>query len=112
MKRGDVWWASLSDPQGSAAGYRRPVVIVQADSFNVSNINTVIVVPLTTNLRLADAPGNVTVTAAQSGLPKESVANVSQILTVDKRFLTEFVGEVPPKVLQRVEAGMRMVLAL
>jgi mRNA interferase MazF len=112
MKRGEIWWASLPEPSGAMPGYRRPVLIVQADAFTRSRIQTVIVMALTTNLRLAEAPGNVLLTAAQTGLPRDSVANVSQIITIDKAFVTELVGTVPGKVLQRVEDGLRLVLAL
>lgn len=112
MNRGEIWWTSLPDPAGSGAGYRRPVLIVQADAFNRSRINTVIVVSLTTNVRLSQAPGNVLVQTSQSGLPKDSVANVSQLLTIDKGFLTEFVAAIPPKLLRRIEDGLKLVLAL
>ena len=89
MQRGEVWWTSLPDPIGSAPGYRRPVLIVQADTFNRSRINTVIAVVLTSNLRLAVAPGNVRLSARDTALPKDSVANVSQVITVDKSLLTD-----------------------
>lgn len=112
MRRGEIWWASLPEPAGSMPGYRRPVIIVQADSFNVSRIATVVVVPLTTNLRLARAPGNFLLTAKQSGLARDSIVNVSQILTVDKSFLTEPAGQLQLKTLKRIEDGLRMVLAL
>lgn len=112
MDRGTVWWASLPDPVGSMPGYRRPVLVVQADSFNRSRIETVLVVILTSNLRLAAAPGNVLLPARVTGLPKDSVANVSQIITVDKSLLTEEVGQLSPKDMLRVEAGLRLVLAL
>ena len=112
MRRGEIWWASLPDPEGSMPGYRRPVVVVQADSFNASRINTIIVVPLTTNMHLASAPGNLLLTAKQSGLSRDSVVNVSQIITVDKSFLTELVGQLSPKALTRLEDGLRMVLSL
>ena len=93
-------------------GYRRPVLVVQADSFNVSKINTVIVLALTSNLRLAKAPGNVLIKARQSQLPRDSVINVSQILTLDKNFLTDVVGAVNSRIMNRVEDGMRLVLSL
>lgn len=93
-------------------GYRRPVVVVQADSFNASLINTIIVVSMTTNMRLASAPGNLLLTAKQSGLSRNSVVNVSQIITVDKSFLTELVGQLSPKTLTRLEDGLRLVLSL
>lgn len=112
IKRGEIWWASLPEPRGSIPGYRRPVLIVQINAFNQSRIQTVVVVPLTTNLRLGQAPGNVEIQPAQAGLPKASVANVSQVTVLDKQFLTEYAGELPPRVLQRVENGLRLVLGL
>ena len=112
MNRGELWWASLPDATGSSPGYRRPILIVQADAFNASNIHTVVVAAVTTNLTLANAPGNVFVTEEQSGLPRDSVINVSQILTIDKSFLTDFVQALSAKKMQQVEAGMRLVLAL
>ena len=89
IERGQVWWADLGEPDGSEPGFRRPVLIVQSDAFNRRRIRTVIAVVLTANLRLVDAPGNVLVPAKASGLPKDSVANVSQVVTLDKNFLTE-----------------------
>ncbi len=112
IQRGEVWWAELPEPAGSAPGYRRPVLIVQANSFNRSRIQTVVAAVLTTNLRLADAPGNVLVTAEQTGLPKDSVVNVSQIITIDKSFLVEQAGELGSSEMVEVEAGLRMILAL
>ena len=92
ISQGDVCWASLQDPIGSEAGFRRPVVIVQGDSFNASRISSTVVVPLTSNERLAAAPGNVMLPAATTGLPKDSVANVSQIVAIDRELLPERVG--------------------
>ncbi|MPZ14728.1 MAG: type II toxin-antitoxin system PemK/MazF family toxin [Chloroflexi bacterium] len=112
MQRGEVWWASLADPRGSQAGFRHPVLVVQADSFNRSNISTVLVLVITSNLRLASAPGNVRLRRSDCGLPRESVINVSQVVTVDKRFLTERVGRVPPEVLAEVGSGLRLILGL
>ena len=112
MKRGEIWWADLPDPVASEPGYRRPLIVIQIDEFNRSRINTVVVVVLTTNLLLAKAPGNVLLTAAQTGLPKDSVANVSQVLTVDKFFLTEKAGKVRKPELLRVESGLRLVMGL
>ena len=94
MDRGDVWWASLPTPARSGPGYRRPVLVVQADAFNRSRIQTVVVVVLTSNLRLRAAPGNVLLKANETGLPKDSVANVSQVLTIDRSFLTEHAGRI------------------
>lgn len=112
MQRGEIWWAELPTPVASEPGYRRPVLIVQSDDFNRSRIRTVIVVALTTNLRLADAPGNVLVTTDETGLPQDSVVNVSQIITLDKSFLTQQVSQVSDRVMFLVEHGLRMVLAL
>jgi len=112
VKRGEIWWASLRVPRGSEPGYRRPVVILQSDAFNQSRIETVIVAAITTNTRLAAAPGNVALTRRQSQLPKDSVINVSQLLTVDKSFFTEKVGRLSAKQLAAVEQGVRLALAL
>lgn len=112
MKRGEIWWADLPDPMASEPGYRRPLIVIQADEFNRSRINTVLVVVLTTNLRLADAPGNVLLSAKVSGLPKDSVVNVSQVLTIDKGFLTEKIGKVTKSELNKIESGLRLILGL
>ena len=112
IQRGDVWWASLPEPVGSEPGYRRPLLIVQADSFNQSRIQTVLGVSLTTNLRLAEAPGNLLLTSRQTGLPKDCVANVSQIVAADRRVLTERVSVLPPPLMEKIEAGLRLVLGL
>lgn len=110
ISQGDVCWASLEDPIGSGAGFRRPVVIVQGDSFNASRISTAVVVPLTSNERLAAAPGNVVLPAGTTGLPKDSVANVSRIVAIDRVLLTERVGRLPASYLGRVIAGIDLVL--
>jgi mRNA interferase MazF len=110
--RGEIWWASLPDPLGSEPGYRRPVTIVQADVFTQSRIKTVIVVILTSNTRLAEAPGNVLLPHDATGLPKDSVANVSQIFTIDKTFLVERVGTLPEDLQDEVDEGLRTVLSL
>ena len=112
MIRGEIWWASLRAPSGSEPGYRRPILIVQADSFNRSKINTVIAVAITSNLRLAQAPGNVRLTKRQSGLKRDSVVNVSQVITLNKSFLTERVGRLPESKLREVDDGLRLVLGL
>ena len=93
VRRGEIWWASLATPQGPGPGYRRPILIVQSNEFNRSRIDTVIAAVITSNLILADAPGNIRIPARVSGLKKESVVNVSQIITVSKSYLTERVGE-------------------
>jgi len=110
MRRGEIWWASLPAPTGSGLGYRRPVLVVQSDAFNRSRIGTVIAVVITSNLRLAAAPGNVSLRKKDTGLPKNSVANVSQVLTLDRALLTKRVRVLPTSVLADVETGLRLVL--
>lgn len=112
IRRGEVWWAALAEPAGSEPGYRRPVVVVQCNEFNESRIQTVVVATLTTNLRLAAAPGNVLCGRSDTGLPKNSVINVSQILTINKARLTLRAGKLPGKLMQTVEDGLRSVLGL
>lgn len=112
MQRGEVWWADLEEPRGSAPGYRRPVLLVQADAFNRSRIQTVLAVVLTSNLRLVDAPGNVLVPKRLSGLSKDSIANVSQVVTVDRDVLTERAGKLTGPVLRAIDSGLRLVLDL
>ncbi|MDQ5908443.1 MAG: mRNA interferase MazF [Pseudomonadota bacterium] len=112
MMRGEVWWASLPDPVGSGPGYRRPVLVIQSKPFNESLIATVVVAVITTNLALGEAPGNVRLSKSESGLPKPSVVNASQIITIDKSLLTEKVKSLPGTVIQRVDEGLRLVLAL
>jgi len=112
VNRGEIWWAGLPHPRGSGPGYRRPVVIVQADSFNLSQIQTTIVAVITSNMQLAQAPGNVVLTRRQSRLPKQSVINVSQLITLDKSYLTERVGKLPSGQLLTLEDGLRLVLSL
>ncbi len=112
MKRGEVWWADLADPVGSGPGYRRPVLVIQSKPFNESRIATVIVAVITTNLALGEAPGNVRLSKSESGLSKPSVVNVSQVITIDKSILTEKVKSLPGAVVQRVDEGLRLALAL
>lgn len=112
VERGQIWWADLDAPEGSEPGFRRPVLVVQADAFNRSRIRTVVAVALTSNLRLVDAPGNVLIPAKASGLAKDSVANVSQVVTLDKDFLTDVAGRLRGESLADVEAGLRLVLGL
>jgi mRNA interferase MazF len=112
MRRGEIWWASLPEPAGSGPGFRRPLLIVSANSFNESRIRTVVAAVITSNLRLAEAPGNVRLPGRGTGLAKPSVVNVSQIITVDKSFLTERVGHLPPRVLIEVDEGLRLVLSV
>lgn len=112
MKRGEVWWAGLPEPSGSEPGFRRPVLILQSDDFNRSRINTVVAAAITSNTKLAMAPGNVLLSRRSVNLDRESVVNVSQIITLDKSFLTERVGKLQPAKLREVEEGVRLVLAL
>ena len=110
IAQGEVWWADLTDPAGSAPGFRRPVVVVQGDAFNASGLRTVVCVALTSNLRWADAPGNVMLPARATGLSKPSVANVSQLVTLDRSALTERAGRVSASSLELVLAGIDVVL--
>lgn len=112
IQRGEIWWASLPEPSGSEPGYRRPILVIQSDEFNRSRIATVIGVAITSNTRLAQAPGNVYLSHKVTGLSKDSVANVSQIVTIDRSFLTEKVGTIPDFLLEQVENGLRLVLEL
>ena len=112
MRRGEIWWASLPDPQGSGPGFRRPVLVIQDNPFNESRIRTVVVAAVSSNLRLAEAPGNVLLNEDESKLAKDSVINVSQILAVDKSFLTEQVSVLRADVMASVDAGLRLVLGL
>jgi mRNA interferase MazF len=110
ISQGEIWWADLPAPAGSGPGFRRPVVVVQGDALNRSRIATVVCVPLTSNLKWAGAPGNVSLTARVTGLPKDSVASVSQIVTVDKKLLTARIGKLPPSQLLLLLAGIDIVL--
>ena len=112
MRRGEIWWASLPTPAGSGPGYRRPVVLIQTNEFNESRIKTVVGVVITSNLRLAGAPGNVRCGRKETGLPRDSVVNVSQVVTVDKGLFLQRVGTIPTHVLTQVEEGLRRVLGL
>lgn len=112
MHRGEIWWASLPEPEGSEPGYRRPVLIIQSNEFTRSKINTVVAAVITSNLSIASAPGNVLLGIRSSGLPKESVVNISQLITVDKRFLTERIKAIDPQKMKEVEDGLRLILAI
>ena len=112
MNRGEIWWASLPDPVGSEPGYRRPVLIVQSDEFNRSTIRTVVCAAVTSNLNLATAPGNVRLSARASGLPKPSVVNVSQLLTIARTLLTERIKALDMSAMLQVEDGLRIVLSV
>ena len=110
ISQGEIWWADLASPTGSGPGYRRPVVIVQGDAFNRSALATVVVVPVTSALRWADAPGNVLLTSRSTGLDRDSVANVSQLVAIDRELLTERVGKVSRAKLELILAGIDIVL--
>jgi mRNA interferase MazF len=110
ISQGEIWWADLPAPAGSGPGFRRPVAIVQGDALNQSHIATVVCVPLTSNLKWGLAPGNVSLSTRVTGLPKESVANVSQIISLDKSLLTERVGKLPRPKLELLFSGIDLVL--
>jgi mRNA interferase MazF len=110
ISQGEVWWTDLGMPSGSAPGFRRPVIVVQGDALNRSRIATVVCVPLTSNLAWADASGNVLLSAAATGLPKDSVANVSQLLTLDKTVLTDRAGKIARPKIELLLSGIDVVL--
>ena len=110
ISQGEVWWADIGEPIGSATGFRRPVVVVQSDAMNRSRIGTVVCVPITSNLKWAKAPGNVLLKGNLTGLPKDSVANVSLIVSLDKGQLTECSGKLPRRKLKAVLNGIDVVL--
>ena len=112
IARGELWWADLGEGRGSAPAFRRPVLVVSSDAFNRSRIATVVCVTVSSNLRLADAPGNVLLDAATPGLDRPSVINVSQVVTLDKEDLIERIGRVDTGVLRSVAGGLRRVLGL
>lgn len=112
MQRGEIWWATLPAPPGSGPGGRRPVIVVQSDRFNRSRIRTDVIVVVTSNLALVDAPGNVHLPQSKSGLARDSVANVSQLLTVDKSLLTEYIETLPAELFAQIETGIKLVLEL
>jgi len=112
IRRGSIWWVDLGMPGGSEPGYRRPVLVVQSDNFNKSNIQTIIAAVITSNLRLSNAPGNVFLKKEESGLPKDSVINVSQIITINKEDLTDAIGTLGNRLMKKVEKGLKLVLAL
>ncbi len=112
MLRGEVWWADLGDPRGSGPGFRRPMLVVSSDAFNRSKIATVVCAVITSNLRLADAPGNVMLASGDGGLDRPSVVNCSQIVTLDKADLTERRGRLRNTQMRVVESGLRRVLNL
>lgn len=109
IRQGEVWWADLSEPSGSGPGFRRPILVVQGNPFNESKISTVVCIPLTSNLKWATAPGNLLLKKRVTGLPKDSVANVSQIISLDKSVLTEKCGRVPGSSLKQIFHGLNIV---
>ena len=112
MRRGEVWWANLPDPAGSGPGLRRPVVVIQSNAFNDSRISTVVVAVITSNLALAAAPGNVRINKSVSGLNKPSVINVSQVLTLDRKYLSRRARTLPSKVVNELNGGLILCLGL
>jgi mRNA interferase MazF len=112
IKRGEIWWAELPEPTASEPGYKRPLIVIQSNDFNSSNINTIIAVIITSNIRLAAAPGNILLPAAKSKLPKKSVVNVSQLITVDKSFFTEKIHTLSSRLMEQIDDGIRLVLKL
>lgn len=112
VRRGEIWLADLGEPRGSAPGFRRPILIIQGDEFNRSRIATVLAIVLTTNLRLVNAPGNVLLSAKAAGLPRDSVANVSQLVTLDRNDLEDRIGRLPTRLMAAVDAGLKLILAL
>ena len=111
-RRGEIWWADFGQPFGSEPGHRRPALVVQADAFNQSSIQTVLLIPLTKTLELASAPGNVLCRPHDTGLPRPSVVNVSQLAVADRRRLVEKAGTLPGRVMREVDEGMRLILGL
>ena len=112
IERGEVWWADLGEPRGSSPGFHRPIVIIQSDFFNKTRINTLIAAIIITNLRLANMPGNILLSKRASGLNEESVVNITQLFTIDRTDLLEFIGTLSAKKMEQVESGLRLVLSL
>ena len=112
MIRGELWWVDLGLPFGSEPGYKRPVIIIQNDFFNRSNINTIIIIPLTTNLLLADAPGNILVSKDESKLKKDSVIVLSQIKVIDRQRLIEKISKIDRKIMEKIDNNIMFVLGI
>ena len=112
IQRGEIWWAELPEPAGSEPAFSRPVLVVSSDDFNASNISTVLVAAITSNVHHAKYPGNVLLTRRDSGLPKKSVINVSQVVTLDKSRFAERVKKVSRRQMEKVESGLKLVLCL
>lgn len=112
IERGEIWWADLGEPRGSSPGLHRPIVIIQSEFFNRSQLNTLIAAIITTNLRLTNMPGNVSLSKRTSGLKEESVVNITRLFTVDRSDLLEFVGTLSGKKMEQIDDGLRLVLSL
>lgn len=112
INRGDIWWGDLPQPVGSGPGFRRPVLVVQSDRFNHSAINTIVIATISKNTKLANSQGNVLLTSRQSGLPRESVVNVSQLFTIDESLLIEFVFSISDKKMAQIDIGLKKILGL
>ena len=112
IERGEIWWADLPEPVGSSPGLPRPVLIIQSDIVNQSRLNTVVIAVITTNTKLANSEGNVLLLSRQSGLPKDSVVNVSQLFTIDKSVLRDFVSALSKKKMNQINDGLRLLLSL
>ena len=112
MIRGEIWWADFGVPFRSEPGFQRPVIIIQDDSFNKSKIHTTIVIPLTTNLILENAPGNIFIEKEESGLSKDSVLVVSQLSVIDKNRVIEYVNKATQKLIEKIESGIKLVLGI
>jgi mRNA interferase MazF len=112
IHRGEIWWASLPEPAGSGPGYRRPLLVIQSNDFNESTIRTIVSVPVTSNAKLAAAPGNVLLPRRITGLSRDSVANVSQVFPASRTFFTQRIGALPQELLRRIEEGLRLVMRL
>ena len=112
MRRGEIWWADLPPPSGSGPGMRRPVVVVQANAFNESRISTVTVLAISSNLALSAAPGNIRIKTSESGLKRVSVINVSQVLTLDRAYLSKRVKALPTGIINSLNKGLQLSLGL
>ena len=112
IERGQIWWVDLPEPRGSSPGYEHPIVVVQSDYFNQTKLNTIIGAVITSNLDLAEMPGNVLIKKNQTELSKDSVVNATQIVTVDKSELLEYVGTLSERKMEQIENGLRLVLSL
>jgi mRNA interferase MazF len=110
ISQGEIWWAEFPEPAGSTPGYRRPVIVIQGDAINRSKIATVMCIPLTSNLKWAEAPGNVKLTSRITGLPKDSVANVAQLIVLDKEMLVERAGKLPRAKMELMMSGIDIIL--